>query len=103
MHVSVLSALIIQSGNVVCRAVGPNPDGKYMGVVVHTAEKHGREILSTDPVYPDAASAKAAAEDVVAKIRPADLEPIMSGELGLMGEEPVEIAGPATRKSTCSR
>ncbi len=71
------TALVIKSNEVKCDAGGPakncgENDGKYVGwIMLDVGRWH--PLLNTEPIYPTAAAAKKAMEDLVEAIRKADL------------------------------
>jgi len=84
MGVSLITALTIQSRNVICDAGGPDSSGKYSGwIMLETDSWH--PLLSTPNMYDTAEQAKAEMEKTVAGIRATKLE----NPLDTMPEGPI--------------
>jgi len=71
--ISLRTALIIQSNDVLCEAGGPDPaTGKFCGWIMENVERWA-PLLNTEPIYETAEVAQKAMRDTVAIIRAADL------------------------------
>lgn len=71
--ISLRTALIIQSNNVLCKAGGPDPEnGKFLGWIMMDEERWS-PLLNTEPIYETAEAARKAMYDTVVTIKATDL------------------------------
>ena len=64
-----LTAMIIQSREVVCSAGGPANNGKYVGWITLREEDRYRPLLNSEAIYNSAEEAKSEMEKVVSQVR----------------------------------
>jgi len=84
--ISLRTALIIQSNNVICDAGGPDPEtGKFAGWIMMDEERWS-PLLNTEPIYSTLDDAKEAMENIVAMIKKADLSKEIDDLLSIYDE-----------------